>query len=297
MGERVATTRPRPSLSCVTCRRRKVRCTKEQPSCHSCVRTNTTCKYDKDVWKGSKTQAKQKQSAGKHRNTKSTQPSTNEDALPPDKERTQWTPTYDDTQARPNMAVTGTYQKRASERPLDHGVSNSPATPDQNHSVRDYVNTTDVSSSIASEPYSSHVERSNIYGGFSSDSSWTVLSIEALAGSLNQQGNMQLLDPEDVVLHQSYLVQPNNSHTSTDSSAQRTQSANDIAQQDSSNAIKFTSKDPCRSNDVVSETAGQTPNLPGYLSIRSGARVRYIGSAFWAYVKGNVCLIPQPQRE
>lgn len=38
--------RPRLALSCVICRRRKVRCGKEQPLCHNCVRLGETCVYN-----------------------------------------------------------------------------------------------------------------------------------------------------------------------------------------------------------------------------------------------------------
>lgn len=39
-------TRPRPSLSCVICRRRKVRCGREQPACSNCVRIQEACQYE-----------------------------------------------------------------------------------------------------------------------------------------------------------------------------------------------------------------------------------------------------------
>jgi hypothetical protein len=37
--------RPRLSLSCIVCRRRKVRCGREQPECTNCIRMNKTCIY------------------------------------------------------------------------------------------------------------------------------------------------------------------------------------------------------------------------------------------------------------
>jgi Fungal Zn(2)-Cys(6) binuclear cluster domain len=43
-------TRPRPSLSCAICRRRKVRCGKEQPKCGNCKRMNESCVYESDVY-------------------------------------------------------------------------------------------------------------------------------------------------------------------------------------------------------------------------------------------------------
>ncbi|KAJ5574261.1 uncharacterized protein N7459_008688 [Penicillium hispanicum] len=40
------TKRPRLALSCVVCRRRKVRCGKEQPQCNNCVRIGENCVYN-----------------------------------------------------------------------------------------------------------------------------------------------------------------------------------------------------------------------------------------------------------
>lgn len=37
--------KPRLSLSCIVCRRRKVRCGREQPECANCVRMKETCVY------------------------------------------------------------------------------------------------------------------------------------------------------------------------------------------------------------------------------------------------------------
>lgn len=38
--------RPRPCLSCATCRRRKVRCGRESPECYNCIRLREPCHYD-----------------------------------------------------------------------------------------------------------------------------------------------------------------------------------------------------------------------------------------------------------
>lgn len=41
-----AVKRPRLALSCVVCRRRKVKCGKEQPKCQNCERLGEICAYD-----------------------------------------------------------------------------------------------------------------------------------------------------------------------------------------------------------------------------------------------------------
>ncbi|KAJ5390009.1 uncharacterized protein N7496_001077 [Penicillium cataractarum] len=44
-----AVKRPRLALSCVVCRRRKVKCGKEKPQCHNCERLGEICSYDTGV--------------------------------------------------------------------------------------------------------------------------------------------------------------------------------------------------------------------------------------------------------
>jgi hypothetical protein len=44
-----AVKRPRLALSCVVCRRRKVKCGKEQPQCRNCERLGEICGYDAGV--------------------------------------------------------------------------------------------------------------------------------------------------------------------------------------------------------------------------------------------------------
>lgn len=44
MGRQIQ--RPRPCLSCSTCRRRKVRCGRESPECYNCVRLKESCHYE-----------------------------------------------------------------------------------------------------------------------------------------------------------------------------------------------------------------------------------------------------------
>ena len=38
--------KPRPSFSCIACKQRKVRCTREQPICSNCVRMSDVCEYE-----------------------------------------------------------------------------------------------------------------------------------------------------------------------------------------------------------------------------------------------------------
>lgn len=44
-----AVKRPRLALSCVVCRRRKVKCGKEKPQCHNCERLGEICAYDTSI--------------------------------------------------------------------------------------------------------------------------------------------------------------------------------------------------------------------------------------------------------
>lgn len=51
--------KPRPSLSCIVCRRRKVRCGREQPACANCVRMEEKCMYKTTVRDDSTSQVHQ----------------------------------------------------------------------------------------------------------------------------------------------------------------------------------------------------------------------------------------------
>ena len=47
--------RPRPSFSCESCRRRKVRCGREQPKCNACQRIGESCEYAQNTVKDKST--------------------------------------------------------------------------------------------------------------------------------------------------------------------------------------------------------------------------------------------------
>lgn len=52
--------RNRPSLSCSACRRRKIKCEKQRPSCANCVRSGDECIYDSDADHREKAAAKKR---------------------------------------------------------------------------------------------------------------------------------------------------------------------------------------------------------------------------------------------
>lgn len=52
--------RNRPSLSCSACRRRKIKCEKQRPSCANCVRSGDECVYDSDADHREKAAAKKR---------------------------------------------------------------------------------------------------------------------------------------------------------------------------------------------------------------------------------------------
>ena len=63
-GRQVGIARPRQSLSCLVCRRRKVRCGREQPACSNCVRFREACEYESDPPDPADRQAKRKNTRG-----------------------------------------------------------------------------------------------------------------------------------------------------------------------------------------------------------------------------------------
>lgn len=56
--------RPRPSYNCIVCRRRKVRCGKEQPACSNCLRIGEDCRYDVPLPSKSAQQSRDRPMAG-----------------------------------------------------------------------------------------------------------------------------------------------------------------------------------------------------------------------------------------
>ena len=63
-GRQVGIARPRQSLSCLVCRRRKVRCGREQPACSNCVRFREACEYESEPPDPADRQAKRKETRG-----------------------------------------------------------------------------------------------------------------------------------------------------------------------------------------------------------------------------------------
>ena len=63
----IGITRPRQSLSCVVCRRRKVRCGREQPACSNCIRIEVVCEYESDPPDWASRQVKRKQTGSTSR--------------------------------------------------------------------------------------------------------------------------------------------------------------------------------------------------------------------------------------
>ena len=283
-------TRARPSLSCALCRRRKVRCTKEQPACDGCVRTNEVCEYDDQAWKASQAKANREQTASKQKSNGRT--SKVRDAIPQDRDWVAWTAqSLAPPQSRSTTGEASTVRKSLSERSLDRSTRASPTELSDSASLQqqDNGNFSDVFTSNTSEPYFSHLGRSGMYDSLSSNTSWTTMDPEGFTGSLSPQRRTQLLSPGSTVSDSQIFSQLHQPATSTRSLSQGVQAPQHNPQSNSLNSVKY----PGRSDSTIDKQrlpniSTQIPRHPGYLSIRSGARSRYIGSAFWAYIKGTV---------
>ena len=280
-------TRARPSLSCALCRRRKVRCTKEQPACDSCVRTNEVCEYDSQAWRASQAKASQKQNASKQRS--SSQASGFRDAIPQDRD---WVALIGHSLAPPQshstMGGASTVRESSSERFFDRSTRASPTESGDSTSLQANGNFSDVFTSNSSEPFP-QLGRSGRYDGLSSTTPWTTLTPEDFTGNLNPQRHTQLLSPGITVSDSQSFSQSNQPATSTNSLSQEVQAFQHNSQLKSMNPVRHPGRpDSTSDKQTPPNNSTQITPHPGYLSIRSGARVRYVGSAFWAYIRGTV---------
>ncbi|KAI4248638.1 MAG: hypothetical protein LQ352_005876 [Teloschistes flavicans] len=282
MAESRNTTRPRLSLNCFTCRRRKVRCTKERPSCDSCLRTKDVCVYDEDAWETARSQPKKKQAP---RKTTTKNQSKNRPRSTQDQDWVNWT-TDPAKQASP---------RESPEDPnLEHSSSSEnslKATEDSTSRTTPAANEATRGDAVASDPPTSAADDmslpnlTNIYDDFTTSSSWANAHLIDLI-DLPDFGQEVILPSPDVspVSDRQHPRALKRSRTPTDIPIQRVRSS----------MISL----PRRMSDkVIATPSGQssldddrlvTQDLPtsGFFSVRPGARVRYANPTFWAYVKG-----------
>ncbi|KAL9576647.1 MAG: hypothetical protein Q9212_006929 [Teloschistes hypoglaucus] len=287
MADSRNTTRPRLSLNCFTCRRRKVRCTKERPSCDSCLRTKDVCVYDEDAWETAKSQAKKKQSI-----RKSTTKNQSKNR-PPSSRDENWV----------NWTTEPAKQAPSTESPMDPDVehssssesslkfankSDSRTTPPANGATRGEAVASNPSTSAPDHIFLPNL--TNIYDDFTTASTWanTHLLHPIDAPDFHQDVFLPSPDisPVSDQQHPRALKRP---RTPIEMPRQRVRSSMVSLPRNMSDKVIAPLNGSSTLDDDGHLLGLGTPDLPtaGLVSVRPGARVRYANPAFWAYVKGH----------
>lgn len=279
-------TRPRQSFSCVVCRRRKVRCGREQPACSNCVRIRETCEYEADILSKPAAHPDPKPTASPfHANARKINTSTQgtQHAWP------QW------TLQGPDAVL------------ADHGEYAGIGT-----------DTGDQSAQFPNNSCSSPASSSSLHGGGSSRNSSTRISIQTLPSST---GDPIFTPPPP---QGTYYQPENNSHwrtpvsdgqgqlgrlSSTTAPSQTTQHVTQHNIHDLSRKRPRSSGYTEQSDGALEEARGEPDTffdgernacaftgegeranhrVHGYLSVRNGGQTRYVSEAFWASLKGHV---------
>lgn len=256
-------TRPRLSLSCVVCRRRKVRCGREQPACGNCVRINEACEYEADALDRFRSQARRPSTPNNSREEASTSRS---DPAPSEDAWAKWTernniPEYSLQTGREEASADRSQLPKIGTAPHDTSTSASTST---------------------SSPYylgdSSTLGKSHVSPPTPAPSRGIPFTFAARDAS---QSSSTAPVPKHQRLGSGALRK--RSRSVVHSTPQRELSKDDFCLQDGYLPCSSTSM----GNPAAEET--DTPNV-GYLSVRSGGQVRYVGGAFWGLISGLVSL-------
>lgn len=249
-------TRPRPSLSCAICRRRKVRCGREQPTCNNCVKMNEACEYETDMSDRSAFQAKRNQPTTTAFET-----------------HANWT-------ARDNSSSASTRQahySEASREPTD--LSSDPSATTDNTPSSASTSSHHPSSNSSASLFPQRPQSQGLAQGFSNDQqSWNPAGRE-------RQGNQQSgtsssrKRPHTPVDY----ISPQPEHAPRSDSAMLDSSMPYPSTRGNNRATTYATPD---GGDGQEEADGI--NEPGYLNVRGGGQIRYVGAAFWGLVKGHV---------
>ena len=288
-------TRPRQSFSCLVCRRRKVRCGREQPACSNCVKIRESCEYEADVQAKAAAHAEPKPITGpSHANARNAKTSTQsaQERWP------QWTP---------------------------HGADAALAS--HTEYMGDGSEIGDQSAHLPSNGGSSPASSSSLHGGDSSIQSSGRTSTQTFPSSnsepLSVQPPSRIADLQpDNSLYWKTPVTDGLGHfgqlTSPSALSKSAQHARQHAPQGGPRKRARSSNNPDPVGEHIEMPRGG-PDSPidgegnawasaernvfniqkintqttGHLSVRYGGQTRYIGQAFWAFLPGHVSSKPK----
>lgn len=283
--------RPRQSLSCFVCKRRKVRCGREQPACSNCLRTHETCQYEHDILDRATRQKKRKPASDKPSyETGTGRPSPTAEEPWPD-----WTAQDDRPPASGNARSSdGERVDEADEWPREQTASDDSL---QSSSPLDHQH----SSSSGSSHFSSAQAPPSLINPFIPQSRSHEMS--STSSSIPSWNRATIDEPG----HRPQLVTPSPTFStireiSTYDTAHKRRRKVEI-----SRSTKDSDQSQERSLDTHtnSQDRGIATTIPGtsevdedwnrrhgYLSVRSGGRIRHVAGGFWGLIKGHVSCGP-----
>lgn len=286
--------RPRPSLSCVTCRQRKVRCTREQPACNNCMRINGVCEYDSNPPTKSNAQAQEKR---RHTAKESNGRSSNS-RRGPVQEEGDWTdPSHKSSRSQRDMteasADSGTsgniYQHSASKDTPFY------ARGDVVSSSHDDLRSSSISVVDARDSFVPQAEEDKLTHDFSVPGFWTTTTEDAHTGrSSYQRPDIRSWNP--MVPSSDRLPAPalKRRRNPVELSSQQEGGGTASSVRGGLDSLYDQGKSSTKPSSYTSSE--DYTHSPGYLSVQNGGQLRYVGNSYWALVRGYVGeIFPVPQ--
>lgn len=273
-------TRPRSSLSCVICRRRKVRCGREQPACSNCVRVQETCEYEGDIQRPTP-QSKRKLSRGPSRAevvTERPSPRIAEDTW------SEWVGQEDS----PILFNEAGYLSGPVTASDDFSTASSSFNQRHVGSIQSSNPTSSqTSSSRSSNPFLQQARPQILGSKPTGVPTWDTSSPED-PGRVNQIPTPSTVTTTTREREQDSDVSRKRPRTSNGPPPlQELTHSQEMVQSTLVNKESRTGTSP---DEEYLERREFNARNPGYLSVRSGSRVRHVGNAFWGLVIGHVSL-------
>lgn len=249
-------TRPRPSLSCAICRRRKVRCGREQPTCYNCVKMNEACEYETDMSDQPGLQAKRNQPRTTAFET-----------------HTNWT-------ARDKRSSASTQQAHSSESSREStDASSDPSASTDDTPSSASASSRHPSSNASASLFPQRPQSQGLAQGFSNEQqSWNPAGHE-------RQENQQFGTSSSRKRPHTPLgyITPQREHGPRGDTAMLDSPVSYPSTRGNNKATTYATSD---GGDGQEEA--DVLNDPGYLTVQGGGQMRYVGVAFWGLVKGHV---------
>lgn len=281
-------TRLRPSLSCLTCRRRKVRCGREQPACRNCVVMNVPCAYENQI-------RHLKDSRSKKKPAKS----------PPD-----WNSNQIKNAGCPQE--TWTDLARRENSPFQSHAHAEGGSTDSSELINYLTRDTSPASSLQMTPGVDVHEGQGLMkpflpfmrdGNLACDKNWeghadlNALILRDTAGQVEPTQNfnsalsaaLSSSGPPATGADQPSFTAPQTGIGPLQAYSQRNFTAVDAPVSVSGQPPIFKS---CAASerDMAPTEAGDESYNDGHLSLWGGGQTRYVESSFWALIKGHVSL-------